>query len=88
MNTAAKASIFSLKENRRVKIFLFFLVLTSIIWLLIELSKSYNSIAVFKVQYENVPDDKLLQNTLVSEVGIVLKHLVSHNLDTRLRSIF
>jgi len=73
MNKATKANIFSLKENRRIKIFLFFLVLTSIIWLLIEMSKSYNSIAIFKVQYENVPADKLLQNTLNSEVGIVLK---------------
>lgn len=73
MNTAAKDSIFSLNKNRKLKIFLIFLVLTSIIWLLIELSKSYSSIAVFEVEYENVPTDKLLQNTLVSEVGVVLK---------------
>ena len=73
MNTTTKASIFSLEKNRKIKIFLIFLVLTSIIWLLIELSKSYNSIAVFKVQYENVPSDKLLQNTMISDVGIVLK---------------
>jgi len=73
MNTTTKASIFSLEKNRKIKIFLIFLVLTSIIWLLIELSKSYNSIAVFKVQYENVPSDKLLQNTIISDVGIVLK---------------
>jgi len=73
MNTTTKASIFSLEKNRKIKIFLIFLVLTSIIWLLIEMSKSYNSIAIFKVQYENVPADKLLQNTLNSEVGIVLK---------------
>lgn len=73
MNSVVEASIFSLKKNRKIKIFLFFLVLTSIIWLLIEMSKSYNSIVIFKVQYENVPVDKLLQNTLNSEVGIVLK---------------
>ncbi len=73
MNTTTKASIFSLEKNRKIKIFLIFLVLTSIIWLLIELSKSYNSIAVFKVQYENVPSEKLLQNTMISDVGIVLK---------------
>jgi len=73
MNTSVKASIFSLKENRRTKIFLFFLILTSIIWLLIELSKSYTSITVFEVQYENVPANKLFQNTEVSEVSIVLK---------------
>jgi len=73
MNTTTKASIFSLEKNRKIKIFLLFLVLTSIIWLLIELSKSYNSIAVFKVEYENVPADKLLQNTLISDVGVVLK---------------
>jgi len=73
MNTTTKASIFSLEKNRKIKIFLIFLVLTSIIWLLIELSKSYNSIAVFKVQYENVPSEKLLQNTIISDVGIVLK---------------
>jgi len=73
MNTTARASFFSLRNNRKVKIFLFFLILTSIIWLLIELSKSYTSITMFKVQYENVPTDKLLQNNLNSQVGVVLK---------------
>jgi len=49
------------------------LVLTSVIWLLIELSKSYKSSAVFYVEYINLPKGKLLQSKPVSEIDIALK---------------
>ena len=70
MNTAQRISNLNLKNNRKFKVFLFFLVLTSIIWMLIALSKNYTSTAVFKVGYENLPKDKLLQNKPVSEVEL------------------
>ncbi|MFD1294308.1 hypothetical protein ACFQ5N_10710 [Lutibacter holmesii] len=70
MKTAQKISNLNLKNNRKLKVFLFFLVLTSIIWLLIALSKNYTSTAIFKVEYENLPVDKLVQNKPISEVEI------------------
>jgi hypothetical protein len=73
MKRALKTSIFSLKNNRKIKIFLLFLVLTSIIWLLVELSKNSTSTVNFKVQYKNIPTDKLFQNTPVSELDVVIK---------------
>ncbi|RXP52329.1 hypothetical protein EC396_11805 [Lutibacter sp. HS1-25] len=73
MKTINKASIFTLKKNRKIKLFLGFLVLTSVVWLVIELSKTYTSITTFKVQFENIPADKLLQNASVSQIDLVLK---------------
>jgi hypothetical protein len=73
MKEAIKPSGVSLKNNRKTKVFIFFLVLTSIIWLLIELSKTYTSSAVFKVDYSNLSTDKLLQNKPVSELNIAFK---------------
>ena len=60
-------------DNRKVKVFLFFLVLTSIIWLLVELSKTYKSKATFNVKYTNVPQNLLLQQTPESELVLDLK---------------
>ena len=71
--TTEKKSNLSITNNRKVKVFLFILVLTSIIWLLIELSKSYTSSAVFTVEYENLPNGKLLQSTPDSEIRLALK---------------
>jgi hypothetical protein len=72
MKTASKTTIFTLKKNRKIKIFLFFLVLTSIIWLLVALSKNYTSIVTFKLSYDNLPSKKLLQNTPVSQLDFVI----------------
>jgi hypothetical protein len=72
MESSKKESGNSAKNNRRARIFLFFLVLSSIIWLLIELSKPYSSEALFKVEYEGVPSDKLLQNNPLTELIVNL----------------
>lgn len=73
MKTSSNKSSISITNKRKVKVFLFILVLTSIIWLLIELSKSYTSSAVFTVEYKNLPNGKLLQSTPDSEIRLVLK---------------
>lgn len=73
MKTAVSKPGMSLRNNRKVRIFLFFLVLTSIIWLLIELSKTYTSSAVFKIEYKNLPADKLLQSKPIQEVNVAIK---------------
>lgn len=73
MDTSTKTAGLAIKNNRKIKVFLFFLVLTTIIWLLIELSKSYTSTALLKLEYTNLPSDKILQNKPVSEIEIALK---------------
>jgi hypothetical protein len=84
MNTVSKHSKLSVRNNRKLKIFLFFLVLTSIIWLLIELSKTYTSTVSFKVEYTNLPNNKLLQSKPVSTIDVAMKapgfSLVKHKL--------
>ncbi len=73
MKTVVSTSGISIKNNRKVKVFLFFLVLTSIIWLLIELSKTYTSSTVFNVEYKNLPNDKLLQTKPVAKLDVAIK---------------
>lgn len=73
MKRVQKPSNFSLKNNRKIKVFLLFLVLTSVIWIMVELSKTYTTTLSFKVQYKNIPADKLFQNTPVSELDLVIK---------------
>ena len=96
MMTAVKKSNLSITNKRKVKVFLFILVLTSIIWLLIELSKSYTSSAIFMVEYENIPSGKLLQSKPVSELNITLKapgfsllkyKLKKHKISINLRNV-
>lgn len=72
MKITRKISNLNLKNNRKFKIFLFFLILTSIIWLLIALSKTYTTTALFKIEYENLPINKVLQNTPISEVELAI----------------
>lgn len=64
---------FSLKNNRKLKVFLFFLILSSIFWLLIQLSKSYVSTATFNAHYKNIPIDMLLQQEPTTELNLAIK---------------
>jgi len=73
MNPAEKEINLSTTTKRKVKVFLFILVLTSIIWLLIELSKTSISTAEFNVEYTSIPANKLLQNTPTSKIEIALR---------------
>lgn len=70
---ATKKVNISITNKRKINVFLFILILTSIIWLLIELSKSYISTVVFNVEYKNIPSGKLLQSKPISEINIALK---------------
>ncbi|WP_111708379.1 CdaR family protein [Lutibacter citreus] len=73
MKTTIKTSGLTLINNRKIKVFVFFLILTSIMWVLIELSKTYTSSAIFKAEYENLPADKLIQVAPVSKIDIAIK---------------
>mgnify|MGYP003624668571 CR=1 FL=1 len=73
MKTVAKTSGISIVNNRKIKVFVFFLVLTSIMWLLIELSKTYTKSAIFKLEYKNLPADKLMQIKPLAKVDVAVK---------------
>ncbi|MAQ76138.1 MAG: hypothetical protein CL613_07385 [Aquimarina sp.] len=53
---------FSFKRNS-VKTFLFFLVFTSILWLFIQFSKNYTKEIEAEIQYVNIPEDRLINET-------------------------
>ncbi|MDF1518442.1 MAG: YbbR-like domain-containing protein [Lutibacter sp.] len=73
MKTTTASAIKSIKNNRKIKVFLFFLVLSSIIWVLIELSKSFITPVVFNVEYTDLPKDKMVQKKPVSELELQIK---------------
>lgn len=73
MNTTIEKSNLSITNKRRIKVFLFILILTSIIWLLVELSKTYKSSATFLVEYKNLPAGKLLQEKPISEIDLAIE---------------
>ena len=73
MKTTSASNIKSLKSNKKIKIFLFFLVLSSIIWMLIELSKSYVTTVVFYVDYTGLPSGKLVQKKPISELEVAIR---------------
>lgn len=80
-------SLFSDKSHRKIKVFFIVFILTSIIWLLIELSKMYTSTVQFRVTYENIPETKLLQNTPIDVVEVIVKapgfSILSHRIRKR-----
>lgn len=73
MKTTLENSNLSITNKRRIKVFIFILILTSIIWLLVELSKTYKSSATFIVEYKNLPTGKLLQEKPISEIDLAIE---------------
>ncbi len=76
----------SLRRNRKFQVFLLCLIVTSVIWLLIELSQEYTSNATFKAVYSNMPEQVLLENELLSKVDVTLKstgfNIISYKMST------
>ena len=70
MSARSKMDKTAVQSNRKIKIFLFFTVLTTIIWLMVELSKSYSTAAYFRIAFDQVPADKLLQEVDDPEIEI------------------
>ena len=73
MKKTKASTIRSIKKNKKIKIFLFFLTLSSIIWLVIELSKSYITPVVFNVEFTDLPKGKLMKKKSVSTLEVAIK---------------
>lgn len=63
----------NLKPNRKLFIFLFFLILSSCFWLLNILNNDFVSTINYPVKYKNFPDDKIVVNELPKKLELQIK---------------
>lgn len=68
-----QSKIDSLKNNKKLRIFLLFLALSFLFWTLIKLSKNYISEVKFDLVYNDIPKNKLLQNEPDKTIKITIK---------------
>ena len=61
------------KNQKKLRIFLIFLVLSILFWSLIKLSKEYISDVEFELVYSDIPQNKLIQNEPEEKVKLTLK---------------
>jgi hypothetical protein len=61
------------KNQKKLRIFLIFLVLSILFWSLIKLSKEYISDVEFELVYSDIPQNKLIQNEPEQKVKLTLK---------------
>lgn len=60
-------------KSKISKTFFIFLIASSFIWLLITFSKEYSSTVIYSLSFENIPQNKLLQESPTKELKIKLK---------------
>jgi hypothetical protein len=63
----------SLKNNKKLRVFLLFLLLSILFWSLIKLSKEYIAEVDFDLSYSDVPQNKLIQNEPDKKVTLTLR---------------
>ena len=63
----------SVRLNKRAITFLFCLLISIFIWLLMSLSKEYSITVSFPVKYINLPNDKLIANHLPEAIDMEIK---------------
>ena len=63
----------SLKNNKKLRVFLLFLFLSILFWSLIKLSKEYIAEVEFDLVYSDVPNNKLIQNEPEKKVRLTLR---------------
>ena len=61
------------KNSSVSKKFLLFILASLVFWFMTKLSKEYESTIQYPVEYNNLPNDKLLQEEPVSKIGIHVK---------------
>lgn len=72
MANKIKTPALSLGKNRKIRIFLTFLFLTSVVWLLMALSKNYTSTTKINIVYTNLPSNKLLLKKPINQIKAVI----------------
>ena len=76
-----------LKNNKKLRVFLLFFVLSLLFWMLIKLSREYVGQTSVKLEYVDLPDDKMLQVDPVDKITVTLKsigfNLFKHKISTK-----
>ena len=72
MNLKSDNKIESSKSNKKLNVFLLFLVLSFLFWMLIKLSKNYISDVKFNLEFVDAPKNKLLQNNSDNEIVLTV----------------
>lgn len=63
-----------MKTSKKIpKTFISFLVASFLIWLLITFSKEYTTVITYPVVYNNIPQNKLLQEAPIKQIDITIK---------------
>ncbi len=77
----------SLKNNKKLRVFLLFLAMSILFWMLIKLSKNYIADVEFKMVYTEIPNNKLLQNepsaTIKLSINTIGYKLLKYSLKTK-----
>lgn len=67
-----QSKIESLKNNKKLRVFLLFLSMAILFWMLIKLSKNYIADVEFNLVYTEIPKNKLLQNEPSEKIKLTL----------------
>jgi len=90
-NAKDQLSRVKFKLDRKVLVFLFFLVLSTMFWFLNELSKDSTTIITYPVKYNNIPGNKVLVKELPDEFNLLVQapgfSLLKHKMVGRLTPI-
>ena len=68
MNKAQRA----LKNNKKLRVLLLFLVISLLFWMLIKLSKNYTAVVDLKLNYIDLPENKTIQSDPLAEVKVTI----------------
>lgn len=72
MLTSIKKYFAGAAKRKKMGIFMVFALFSFLMWFLIKLSEDYTYKVTFKVNYKNIPEDKLLLNTPLSSVDAIV----------------
>jgi hypothetical protein len=67
-----QSKIDSLKNNKKLRVFLLFLTMSILFWTLIKLSKNYIAEVEFNLVYTEIPKNKLLQNEPSAKIKLTI----------------
>ncbi len=60
-------------KNKKLKLFLLFLALSSLFWFLSKLAKEYSSTKILKLNFVSAPKDKIIYDANTKEIELVIK---------------
>lgn len=72
MLTSIKKYFAGAAKRKKMGIFMVFALFSFLMWFLIKLSENYTYKVTFKVNYNNIPEDKLLLNTPLSSIDAIV----------------